>query len=173
MLKLHEERVITPAKVIVLGSGLQTCLRTLDGIASPGQHRIERQDVDCNLSLLIEVGQLLDAQGVLILHPGLEDGAAAVVPSIAVTVAYITEPQEYASNGTAVNAEVRDIDFQDISCLVLRRLRVVGKLRIEDYEVLLLMGLEGNLPSPEIITCRVEIHSHISRLYQARRPRWV
>ena len=166
--KLHEERVITPAKVIVLGSGLQTCLRTLDGIATPGQHSVQGKNIDGNLTLLIEVGELLDAQRVLVLHPALEDCAAAVVPGIAVTVTYITEPEEYSSDSATVNAEVRDVDFQNISGLVLRRLRIVGKLRVEDYEVLLLMGLEGYLASPEIVTCRVEF---IALLVDYTRPK--
>ena len=173
VLELDKEGVRAPSEVLCLLTGRQPDLGALDGIPATGKHCVQGKDVDGNLALLVEVGQLLDAEGVLVLDPGFQDGAAAVVPGIAVAVAYIAESHNHTRDGAAVNREVRDVDFQHVCCLVSSIRGVILELRIEDYEVLLLMGLKGYLASPEIITCRVEKRSHISRVFQARRPRWV
>ena len=169
--KLDKARVITPPEIVVFGSSLEPGLRSLDGIAGAAQHSVEREDVDGDFTLIIEVGELLDAQRILVLYPAFEHSTAAVIPDIAVTVMYVTKTHENAGNGAAVNAQGRDVDFQYVCSLVLRRLWIIGELRVQDYEILLLMGLESNLPGPEIIACGIEVHSRISRLHQAQRPR--
>ena len=171
VLKLDEEGVIAPAKVRCLLAGLQLGPGALNGIPTAGKHRVQRKDVDGNLSLLIEVCKLLDAEGILVFDPALEHGAATVIPSISIAVPDITESHYDTGDGASVYGEIRHVDFQHICSLVIRILRIVGELRIEDHEVLLLMGLEGNLPCPKVISCRVEKRSHISRVFQARRPR--
>ena len=72
MLKLDEEGVRTPTQVRCLLAGRQPYLGALYGIPTTGKHSVQGKDVDGNLSLLIEVGELLNAECVLILDPALK-----------------------------------------------------------------------------------------------------
>ena len=103
MIELNKERVVTPAEVVVFGSGLQSGLGAFNGSRTSCEHRVQSKDVDGDFALFIEVGELLNTECVFILDPRLQDCTAAVIPSIAVAVTHITESQEYTRYGTSIN----------------------------------------------------------------------
>ncbi|OPZ44397.1 MAG: hypothetical protein BWY95_02114 [Bacteroidetes bacterium ADurb.BinA104] len=139
MVKRCKERFTSPKEVLLFLYNLKAGTRAFDGFATSSEHRIQGKDVDGNLSFFVKVGEFLNAERVLVFHPRLENRPSAVIPDVPIAVPPVNKPHKYTGNGTALDRQVRHIDFQNIRRLVLRRLGIVGKLRVQDYEVLLLM----------------------------------
>lgn len=76
------ERFGTPVKVAGFLSHIDPGTGTLDGISGLVEHRIKSLNVDGNLTLVVKVGQLLDAQRILVLNPRFKGRTAIVVPGI-------------------------------------------------------------------------------------------
>ena len=140
-----------PVEIFGLLSHFDAGAASLDRGGTVSQCGVERLDEDGMLLLVVEVGQLLDAESVLVFDPGLHDRTAVIVPSVRGINPRILEGQDDTGDGTPFNREVRDVDFQYVRCLVRRIARIIGNLGIEDHVMLLLMGLEIDLSSPEII----------------------
>lgn len=123
-----------------------------------------------NEMYLYSVHLFPDADGVLVLDPGLHGRAAIVIPSVGGVLVPVLERQDDARNGATIDTEVGHVNLQHVSGLIVGVARVVGNLGVQDHVVFCLVVLELDGARSEVISCCVE-HSRISKVLQARRPR--
>ena len=112
------EGIGTPVEIPCLLGHIDSRSSSLDGLPSLIKCRIERLDIDGDLALVVEVGELLQADRVLVLNPRFDGRTTVIVPGIAGVHVSVLERQDNARNSAAVDAEIRDIDFQDICSLI-------------------------------------------------------
>lgn len=77
-LKNDVKGVGTPLEIAGFLGHIDSRTRSFDGIPALVEHRVERLDKDGNLSFVVEVGELLQTDGILVFDPRF-DGRAAVV----------------------------------------------------------------------------------------------
>ena len=104
-----------------------------------------------NLALVVEVGELLQTNGVLVLNPRFNGRTAVIVPGIGRIHVTVLERQYGARNGTSVDAEVWYVNLQRIHALICRIRGVVGKLGVENNVVLRLVVLELDGACSEVL----------------------
>lgn len=164
------EGVGTPIKVACLLGHIDACPGSLDGITRLIERRIECLDEDGNLALIVEIGELLQTDRILVFNPRFNGRTTVIVPGIGRIHVAVLERQYGARNGTPVDAEVRDIYLKCIHALISCIRGVVGKLGVENNVVLRLVVLELDGACSEVISCTVE-HGRINRGCPGRRPR--
>ena len=162
----------TPIEIPRLLSHIDGSSGPLDGTSALVEHRVQRLDEYGDVALVVEVGQLLDAERVFVLNPRFQGRTAIVVPSVGRIHVTILERHYDARNGATVDAEVGHVNLQHVCSLIVGVRGVVRELGVENDVVLRLVVLELDGARSEVISGRIE-HSLISRGYQARRPRWV
>ena len=98
-----------------------------------------------DLLFVIPRGDLLDAYCVAVLDPGLNAGTARTWRCRAM--------HKDAGDGTLVERQIREVDFQDIHAPVCLIGRVERDFSIEDYYVVTLVVLKDNFTSSEVVSC--------------------
>jgi hypothetical protein len=156
VLKLHHERLVPETEVVIRRSHRKALLRSLDGVGTLVELRVERQDVDDERAVLVKPGLLLNHNRVLILHPGLKDGAAVIDGVTPRPVLVFHKSDEDSAHCAAVYAEVRHVDFQLLTGMVVCVGGVESELGIQDHVVGSLIILELDLAGTEVISYTVE-----------------
>lgn len=170
VLKDDAEGIGTPVQILRLLGHIDSGASSLDGIPGLVEHRIQSLDEDGNLALIVEIGELLQTDRILVFNPRFYGRTAVIVPGIGRVHVAVLERQYGTRNGTSVDAEVRYVNLQRIHALICRIRGVVGKLGVENHVILRLVVLELDGACSEVISCTVE-HSRINRGCPGRRPR--
>ena len=163
------ERIGAPIQILRFLSHIDGRAGSLDGIATLIQHRIQRLDEDGDFTLVVEIGELLQTDRVLILDPRFDGRTAVIVSGITGVYIPVLKRQYDTCNSTSVDAEVRDVNLEDIHTLICGIRRIVAEFGIQNYIVRGLIILELDSPRTKVISRRVE-HSRISKGFRGRRP---
>ena len=169
VLKNDAEGIRTPVEIPGFLGHIDSRSCSLDRISRLIEHRIQGLDEDGDLALVIEVGELLQTDGILVLNPRFNGRTAIIVPSVGRIHVTVLERQYGARNGTPVDAEVGDINLQYIYTLIGVIRGIIRELGVENDVVLRLVVLELNGACSEVIACRIE-HICISKGCRGRRP---
>lgn len=164
------EGIGTPVEIPRLLGHIDSGTGALDGTPGLIEHRVQGLDEDSDFALVVEVGELLQTDRVLVFNPRFYGRTAVIVPGIGRIHVTVLERQYGARNGTSVDAEVRNINFQYIHSLICSIRGVVRELCVEYHVILRLVVLELDGARSEVISCRIE-HSRISRGCPGQRPR--
>ena len=151
VLKDDAEGLGTPVEIPGLLSHIDPGAGALDGIPGLIEHRVQGLDEDGDLALVVEVGELLQTDRVLVLDPGLDGGAAVVIPGIGRVHVAVLERQYDARNGAALDTEVRHVNLQHVGCLIGGVRRVVRELCVQNDIVRGLVVLNWMEPAPKLL----------------------
>ena len=147
------EGIGTPIQILPLLGHIDGRSRSFGGASTLIEGRIERLDIDGNLALVVEVGELLQADRVLVLNPRFDGRTAVIVPSVGRIHVTVLERQDNARNGAAIDAEVGHVNLQDIHALISGAGWVIGELGVENDVILRLVVLELDGARSEVISC--------------------
>lgn len=166
------EGIGTPVEIPGLLSHIDSGPGALDGISGLVLLCVQRLDEDGNLTLVIEIGELLQTNRILVLDPGLNGGAAVIIPRVGGVNIAVLERQDNTCNSAAVYRKIRDVDFKNVCGLVSGIRWVVTEFGVQNDIVRGLIVLELDGACTKVISGRVE-HSRISKGCRGRRPPWV
>ena len=145
------ESLGTPIEVAGFLSHIEGRAGSLDGISALIECRVQRLYEDGNLALVIEVGELLHTDGILVLDPRFDGSATVVVPGVGRIHIAVLERQYNPRNGAAVDAEVGNVNLQNIHALIGSVGGVVGELGVENHVILRLVVLKLDGACSEVI----------------------
>lgn len=156
VVKDDHEGIAGESEVIPVRSHSQALLGSLDGICALVKLGIHRDEVEQERSVVVEPRLLLDDNCILVFDPGLEDGTAIIDGITPGIVLRLDKAHEYAADGTAVNRQIRNGDFQLLAGLVCGIGGVKLHLCIQNHVIGGLIILEGYLARAEVIGYAVE-----------------